>query len=112
MDPVYPRWRYPLIFYGQTAAEHLVRRLMHSPIFINPPLTHDWLIAPLGLNNYPIEQREYRGRVIPYQPDASGLQATAVRKATSESPAPALTADVAVAILVHRSAVTACRVTL
>jgi hypothetical protein len=75
MDPIYARWRYPLFFYGQTATEHLVRRLMHSPIFINPPLTHDWLIAPLGLCHYPIDQRTYRGRIVPYQPGAPGLQA-------------------------------------
>jgi hypothetical protein len=79
MDPIYPRWRYPLFFYGQTATEHLVRRLMHSPIFLNPPLTHDWLIAPLGLCNYPINQREYRGWVVPYQPGAPGLQAVPAR---------------------------------
>lgn len=82
MDPIYPRWRYPLFFYGQSASEHLVRRLMHSPIFINPPLTHDWLLAPLGLNDYPIEQRTYRGRVIPYQPGAAGLQANVLGRVT------------------------------
>ena len=79
MDPVYPRWRYPLAFYGQTATRHLVRRLMHSPIFIDPPQTHDWLIARLGLNQYPIDQRPYRGRFIPYEPGAPGLQAVPSR---------------------------------
>lgn len=79
MDPVYPRWRYPLFFYGQSATEHLVRRLMHSPIFINAPLTHDWLITPLGLDAYPIVQRIYRGRVVPYEPGAAGLQAVPAR---------------------------------
>ncbi len=75
MDPVYPRWRYPLAFYGKPATANLVRRLMHSPIFIDPPLTHDWLMAQLGLCEYDIERRRDRGRVVPHEPGAPGLQA-------------------------------------
>jgi hypothetical protein len=74
MDPVYPRWRYPLLFYGQPAAANLVRRVMRSPVTINAPHTHDWLIPRLGLCEYPIERREYRGRVVPHVPGAPGLQ--------------------------------------
>jgi hypothetical protein len=69
MDPVYQRGRYPLAFYGQPATANLVRRLMHSPIFIDPPRTHDWLIPRLGLTAYPIERRGYRGKVVPYTGD-------------------------------------------
>jgi hypothetical protein len=75
MDPVYPRSRYPLAFYGQPATANLVRRVMHSPVIIDPPRTHDWLIPRLGLNAYPIEVREYRGRVEGHTPGAPGLQA-------------------------------------
>jgi hypothetical protein len=67
MDPAYPRWRYPLALYGQPATGNLVRRMMHSPIFIDPPTTHDWLISKLGLSCYPIERREYRGKVVPHE---------------------------------------------
>jgi hypothetical protein len=67
MDPAYPRWRYPLALYGQPATANLVRRMMHSPIFIDPPTTHDWLIPKLGLSRYPIERRQYRGKVIPHE---------------------------------------------
>lgn len=67
MDPAYPRWRYPLALYGQPATRNLVRRLMHSPIFIDPPRTHDWLIPKLGLSCYPIEQKEYHGKVVPHE---------------------------------------------
>jgi hypothetical protein len=74
MDPVYPRWRYPLALYGQPATANLVRRLMHSPIFIDPPRTHDWLIPRLGLDRYPIDRREYHGRSVPHVPGAPGLQ--------------------------------------
>ena len=68
MDPAYPRGRYPLAVYGQPATAHVVRRMMHSPIFIDPPRTHDWLIPRLGLTAYPIERREYRGTVVPHVP--------------------------------------------
>jgi len=74
MDPIYPRWRYPLFFYGPTATRHLVRRLMHSPIFIDPPTTHDWVIARLDLCDYPIERHDYHGRFVPHEPGAPGLQ--------------------------------------
>jgi hypothetical protein len=75
MDPRYPRWRYPLAFYGQPATANLVRRIMHAPVTINAPATHDWLIPALGLDRYDIERREYHGRVVPYEPGAPGLEA-------------------------------------
>jgi hypothetical protein len=74
MDPVYNRARYPLIYYGDAASANLVRRFMHSPVFIEPPTTHDWLIPQLGLDEYPIVRRQYCGRVVPYRPGAAGLE--------------------------------------
>lgn len=68
MDPVYPRSGYPLILYGQPASARLVRRIMHSPVTIDAPSTHDWLLPRLGLDQYPFEHREYRGRVESYDP--------------------------------------------
>jgi hypothetical protein len=62
MDPIYPRWRYPLAVYGKPATANLVRRFMHSPIWIEPKVTHDWLLPRLGLNAYPLEKRKYIGR--------------------------------------------------
>lgn len=75
MDPVYPRWRYPLALYGQPATAHLVRRIMNAPVTIGAPRTHDWLIPALGLDRYDIERREYRGPVVPYVPGAPDLNA-------------------------------------
>jgi hypothetical protein len=69
MDPQYPRSRYPLVLYGQPATANLVRRVMHAPVTIGAPMTHDWLIPRLGLDQYPIERRVYRGRVVPYSPE-------------------------------------------
>jgi hypothetical protein len=73
MDPVYPRSRYPLTFYGRSATANLVRRIMHSPVTIDGPKTHDWILCRLGLNEYPIEKVKYRGRVIPYEPGRGDL---------------------------------------
>jgi hypothetical protein len=76
MDPAYPRWRYPLALYGQPATANLVSRIMHSPVTINGRQTHDWLLPRLGLDQYDIERREYRGhRVVPYVPGAPDLAA-------------------------------------
>jgi hypothetical protein len=61
MDPVYPRWRYPLAVYGKAATANLVRRFMHSPIWIDPPKTHPWLLSRLGLDAYPLRERKYIG---------------------------------------------------
>ncbi|MBY0512733.1 MAG: hypothetical protein K2P78_02335 [Gemmataceae bacterium] len=72
MDPVYPRGRYPLAFYGQPATANLVRRVMHSPVVVDPPRTHDWLIPRLGLCGYDIERREYHGKVVPHEPGSPG----------------------------------------
>lgn len=68
MDPAYPRWGYPLFLYGQRASARLVRRVMHSPVTIGAPATHDWIIPRLGLDRYPIDRREYTGRVESYDP--------------------------------------------
>lgn len=78
MDPVYPRWGYPLLYYGKPGTSHLVRRFMHSPIWIRPRQTHDWLIPRLGLEGLPIERRTYVGRAEEHDPNSSaGLDARA-----------------------------------
>jgi hypothetical protein len=61
MDPIYPRWRYPLAVYGKPATANLVRRFMHSPIWIEPKVTHKWLLPRLGLDAYPLNNRRYFG---------------------------------------------------
>jgi hypothetical protein len=66
MDPELPRSSYPLFLYGQPATARLVRRIMNAPATIGAPTTHDWILPRLGLCDYPIEKREYRGRVEPY----------------------------------------------
>jgi hypothetical protein len=72
MDPVYPRWRYPLALYGQPATANLVRRIMRSPVTIEGSMTHDWLIPQLRLDQYEIERRSYRGKIVPWEPGTPG----------------------------------------
>lgn len=79
MDPAYPRYRYPLALYGHAATANLVRRLMHSPIFIDPPTTHNWLIPELGLHQYPIEWRQYHGNAVPHTPGSGDLDVAPAR---------------------------------
>lgn len=69
MDPNLPRWRYPLAFYGQPATANAVRRIMHAPVTVGAPATHDWIIPRLGLDRYPIDRRDYHGRVEPFSPE-------------------------------------------
>lgn len=66
LDPIYPRWRYPLVFYGPSATANILRRFMHSPVFIQPRTTHDWIIPRLGLTDYPLRRRAYLGRADAY----------------------------------------------
>jgi hypothetical protein len=68
MDPRYARFRYPLAYYGEAASAQVVRRFMHSPVIIDPPKTHDWIIEELDLNRYKLNLKEYRGRAVPYKP--------------------------------------------
>jgi hypothetical protein len=44
---------------------------MTRPIVINPQCTHDWLICRLGLDQYPIVRRTYRGPVVPFSVEAA-----------------------------------------
>ena len=73
MDPEFPRWRYPLAFYGKPGTSDLLRRLMHGHIMTDGADVQDWIIPRIGLNQYPIEQRRYIGRVKPYVPGSAGL---------------------------------------
>jgi hypothetical protein len=85
MDPIYPRWGYPLAFYGKAGTAHAVRRFMRSPIWYSPQVTHDWLLPRLGLDAYPLKRRRYEGRAEEHTPGtAADLDATAlpIRPAT------------------------------
>ena len=61
MDPLYPRARYPLTRFGDTATRFVVRELRQRDILIRSDQTHDWLNAYLGLDSYPIVHRQYTG---------------------------------------------------
>jgi hypothetical protein len=71
MDPIYPRWGYPLLYYGKPGTARAVRRFMHSPIWYDPKTTHDWLLPRLGLDAYPLEKRRYVGGSEEHDPNSS-----------------------------------------
>ena len=91
MDPEYPRWRYPLAFWGKPATANLVRRIMRSPAIIDPPTTHDWLLPRLGLTPDQYTQREYVGRVQGY-PGGPGVPSFASPLPAIPCPPPAVPA--------------------
>ncbi|MCI0699611.1 MAG: hypothetical protein L0241_00800 [Planctomycetia bacterium] len=69
MDPQYARERYPLSYFGEAAARHIVRQIHTRPVIINPENDHDWLLPLLGLDQYPLIRRQYFGRTIPNTPE-------------------------------------------
>jgi hypothetical protein len=64
-DPLYSRSRYPLDRFGDSATEFIVGEIWKRDVLLNPEQTHDWVQEVLGLNQYPIVRRCYRGRVDP-----------------------------------------------
>jgi hypothetical protein len=70
MDPQFNRSRYPLIFFGEAASRNVVRQLHDRPVLIQPQVTHDWLIAALWLDRYPIYKRTYTGNSVEFSPAA------------------------------------------
>jgi hypothetical protein len=70
MDPQFDRRQYPLLFYGDAAAKNIVRQLFERPILIHPQETYDWLIPALGLDQFPIVLRRYRGPSREFSPEA------------------------------------------
>lgn len=70
MDPQFDRRRYPLSYYGIAASRHAVEQVLTRPIVIDAPRTHDWLIPALGLDCYPIRRECYRGKAVPFSPEA------------------------------------------
>jgi hypothetical protein len=70
MDPQFDRRQYPLLFYGDSAAENIARQLFTRPILIHAQQTHDWLIPALGLDRYKIVHRQYHGPAMEFSPEA------------------------------------------
>ena len=47
----------PVIWYGEFITRNLARRMREVGLLIQPHVTHDWLIAPMGVDQYPLERR-------------------------------------------------------
>ena len=72
------------------ASARVVRRIMALPHIHQPATTHDWLLPRLGLDAYPIEHREYHGRVESYDPTSgrAGLEYVAPPLRPAAAPQP------------------------
>jgi hypothetical protein len=65
-DPEYGRANYPLIWFGDSASEHLAHRLRERGSILNPDVEHDEILAALGLCDYPIRRRHFDDRLIDF----------------------------------------------
>jgi hypothetical protein len=66
MDPEYGRENYPLIWFGDSASEHIVNRVHESGALLYAEIEHDWLIAALGLDAHCIVRRHYHDRLFDF----------------------------------------------
>lgn len=62
MDSKFDRGNYPLRKFGEAASEHVVKQVIDRDGIINPCVTHDWLLGPLGVAECPMIRREDDGR--------------------------------------------------
>jgi hypothetical protein len=56
-DTMFDQARYAVWRCGESASEGIVKQLSESGGFVDPYLTHDWLMPALGLTAYPIIRR-------------------------------------------------------
>ncbi len=66
MDPQYGRANYPLIWFGDSASEHLAIRFRESGSLISPEVEHDWLLDALRLSDYGLVRRRLGDRLIDF----------------------------------------------
>ena len=63
MDPEYGRSNYPLIWFGDSASEHIVNRFVERGSLLHPETEHNWLIEALDLNGSCLVRRHYQDRL-------------------------------------------------
>ncbi|HVK10863.1 MAG TPA: hypothetical protein VM597_18990 [Gemmataceae bacterium] len=56
LDSEYDRRHYRLDRYGEAASRFIVRQLAERGALVDAGVTHDWLLAALGLDRYPIRR--------------------------------------------------------
>jgi hypothetical protein len=59
-DAMFGRGHYPLRRIGDEASDFIVEQIMERGGYLNPHITHDWLIAALGLEDC-VTQMPYEG---------------------------------------------------
>jgi hypothetical protein len=65
-DPEFGRDNYPMIWFGDAASEHIAYRLRNRGTILEPAVTHDEVLAALGLGDYPIRRRQFDDRFIDF----------------------------------------------
>jgi hypothetical protein len=63
-DPEFGRANYPLIWYGDSASEHVANRLREDATILNPETEHDEVFAAMGLEGRAIRRRHFDDRLI------------------------------------------------
>jgi hypothetical protein len=56
-DADFDRGNYPLRRFGNRASEYIVEQLRTRRLIVNPCVKHDWLLAPLGIADCPIDRK-------------------------------------------------------
>ena len=57
-DPVLSRAIQPVIQVGEPGTSRLAARYLRTGAFVGGAVTHDWVVAALGLDRYPVIRRE------------------------------------------------------
>jgi hypothetical protein len=69
LDPLFDRSRYPLSYYGLSGSKNVVRQIHTRPVILHPEADHSRLFTQLGLDEYPIERRPWKGRTVEGTPE-------------------------------------------
>ncbi len=64
MDPEYGRSNYPLIWFGDSASEHIVDRFVERGSLLHPETEYYWLTQALDLEGLGIVRRHYHDHLI------------------------------------------------
>lgn len=65
-DPILNAQASPITWYGELVTRRVANAMVDSGMIAQPHATHDWLIAALGLEPYPLTRRRYGEPIIKY----------------------------------------------
>ena len=62
-DPAMSRYIQPVLQVGEPGTSRLARRYDREGAFIGAPATHDWVVAAIGVDRFPVVRRELGERI-------------------------------------------------